>query len=192
MTAFPGISSNSPLASGSQTVDRFSDLSSEEFLKIIFTELQKQDPLAPNDSSKLLEQLSSIRSIQSDIELSGQLKSIVTQNQLASAGGLIGKVISGLDENAVRVMGEVVSVSRTRDGPVLNLKTGERVAFDQVDRMLAAPTPATDTGGGSGTPATPTTGGPSTDAGEPTTGGPSTDEGEPQTGGPSTDGGEEP
>ena len=36
---------------------RFNDMSSEEFMKIIFTELQQQDPFKPNDSSALLEQL---------------------------------------------------------------------------------------------------------------------------------------
>lgn len=124
---------------GGSTPNRLSELSSEEFLKIIFTELQKQDPLQPNDSSKLLEQLSSIRSIQSDIELSDQLKSIVTQNQLASAGAMIGNIVSGLDQDNKRVIGQVLSVSRTADGPILNLHNGKRVALDQVDEMTLPP-----------------------------------------------------
>ena len=37
--------------------NRFNELSSEDFMKIIFTELQQQDPFEPNDSSALLEQL---------------------------------------------------------------------------------------------------------------------------------------
>ena len=47
----------------------FSAMDSEEFVKIIFTELQNQDPFQPNDSSALLEQLNSIRSIESDMAL---------------------------------------------------------------------------------------------------------------------------
>ena len=38
-------------------------LGSEEFLKIILTELTSQDPLSPNDTSALLDQISTIRSI---------------------------------------------------------------------------------------------------------------------------------
>ena len=76
---------------------RFNDLSSEEFIKIIFTELQNQDPFKPNDSGALLDQLNSIRSIESDIDMSKRLQSIVSQNQLSTAGGLIGKRVAGLN-----------------------------------------------------------------------------------------------
>ena len=70
-------------------------LDSEEFLNIMFTELQNQDPFEPNDSSALLEQLNSIRSIESDMALTSQLESIVFQNQLAGASNLIGRYIQG-------------------------------------------------------------------------------------------------
>ena len=57
--------------SGTTTPNGFSALTSEQFIKVIFTELSKQDPLQPSDSSKLLEQLSSIRSIQAEPVASG-------------------------------------------------------------------------------------------------------------------------
>ncbi|HPO93794.1 MAG TPA: flagellar hook capping FlgD N-terminal domain-containing protein, partial [Phycisphaerales bacterium] len=140
-TAVTSLGSNS--STSGATPNRLSELSSEQFLKIIFTELQQQDPLQPNDSSKLLEQLSSIRSIQSDIELSDQLKSIVTQNQLASAGTMIGNYVSGLSIDNQRVIGQVVSVSRTSEGPVLNLHNGYRVKLDNIDEMTLPPLPST-------------------------------------------------
>ena len=116
--------------------DRFSELSSDEFLDIIFTELANQDPLQPNDSSALLEQLSSIRSIQSDIDLQERLSTLVTQNELSSAAGMIGKFISGLNETNHRVFGLVDSVSRTDQGTVLNLFSGERVSMEKVDEIV--------------------------------------------------------
>jgi flagellar basal-body rod modification protein FlgD len=122
--------------SGPVTKNAFSDLTSEEFVKIMFTELANQDPLKPNDSSALLEQMSSLRSIQSDIDLSSKLQSMVSQNQLAAAGGLIGKYISGISTGNLRVEGEVISVSRTNEGPVLNLDNGFRVRFENVDEMI--------------------------------------------------------
>jgi flagellar basal-body rod modification protein FlgD len=121
----------------------FSALNSEDFVRIMFTELSNQDPLKPNDSSALLQQMSSLRSIQSDIDLSTKLQTIVTQNQLAGAGGLIGKYVSGLAEDNTRVIGRVNSVSATSAGPVLNLDDGSRVLFSNVDQMLEhAPTPS--------------------------------------------------
>ena len=130
----------SALSGNSSTVaatgkDAFSDLTSEEFVRIMFTELANQDPLKPNDSNQMLEQLSSLRSIQSDLELSTKLETIVNQNQLASAGGLIGKYVSGITADGQRVVGEVVSVARTKDGPVLRLSNNFRVPFQNVDIM---------------------------------------------------------
>ena len=72
------ISANAAGAVGGSTgTNRFNELSSEDFLQIIFTELQQQDPFEPNDSSALLEQLNSIRAIESDIDLTKKLEDIV-------------------------------------------------------------------------------------------------------------------
>lgn len=117
----------------------FSDLSSEEFVQIILTELTKQDPLKPSDTSALLEQLSTIRSIESDLDLQQQLESVVTQNQLATAGSLLGKQISGFTADFRRVTGEVQSVTRGADGPILNLVGGSRVPFSNVDQFFNPP-----------------------------------------------------
>jgi flagellar basal-body rod modification protein FlgD len=116
--------------------NRFNELSSEEFMKIIFTELTNQDPLKPNDSSALLEQLNSIRSIESDAELTKQLSSIVTQNQLATAGGLIGREIQGLTEDANRVVGKVISVAREKNDVKLLLDSGWVVPMDSLEAIV--------------------------------------------------------
>lgn len=115
--------------------DAFSALTSEEFVKIMFTELSNQDPLKPNDSNALLQQMSSLRSIQSDIDLSEKLETLVTQNQMASASGLLGRLVSGISEENERVIGVAATVSRTDNGPVLTLDDGTRVPFSQVDEL---------------------------------------------------------
>ena len=93
-------------------------------MRIIFTELQQQDPFEPNDSSALLEQLNSIRAIESDIELTENLQDIVFQNQLATAGNLIGKTIEGLTATNDRVVGNVFAVVREGNDVTLQLDTG--------------------------------------------------------------------
>lgn len=113
-----------------------SGLSSDEFLKLIFTELGNQDPLQPNDTGALLEQIANIRSIQSDVDLVDRLGELVGQNELAAGAGLIGRVVSGRSEANERVTGAVHSVSRTQSGVVLNLDGGSRVPMSAVDRVL--------------------------------------------------------
>lgn len=122
-------------ASGSVTRNAFQDLTSESFVKVLFTELANQDPLKPNDSAALLEQMSSLRSIESDLKLSQKLDELVSRNEMASASGLLGRAVSGLDEQGGRVRGVVRSVSATDGGPVLTLRSGARVAFDSVDEV---------------------------------------------------------
>jgi len=122
--------------SAPEAPNAFSELSSDEFVKIIFTELQQQDPLKPNDTGALLEQLSTIRTIQSDLDLSTRLSTLVTQNELAGASGLIGKAVSGVSLDDYRVIGVVQSVTRTKEGAVLNLEGGSRVRMSNVDNIL--------------------------------------------------------
>ncbi|GIK19830.1 MAG: hypothetical protein DYG93_07945 [Leptolyngbya sp. PLA2] len=112
-------------------------LSPEQFFKVIFTELANQDPLQPNDTTALLQQLSTIRSIQSDMDLSDRMGQLVTQNEFVSGASLIGRHVSGLSESGSRVQGIVRSASRTDSGVVLKLDNGERVPVKRLDEVLA-------------------------------------------------------
>ncbi len=115
----------------------FSGLSSDDFMKIVLEELGQQDPLEPSDTGALLDQLASIRAIQADVDLESSLKSLVSQNELASATGMIGRVVSGVSETAQRTADVVISVSKTGDGPILNLANGQRVRIGQVDEVVS-------------------------------------------------------
>ena len=150
MTQIPA---TSPVDSALQStsVNRFSDMSSEDFIRIIFTELANQDPLAPNDSGALLQQISSIRSIESDMQLIEQLKSLVTENQLAAASNLIGKHVTGLTEFNDAVEGNVVSISREGDTIAIKLDNGYSIPFESIDTISQAvpkPTPGVGTNAG--------------------------------------------
>jgi flagellar basal-body rod modification protein FlgD len=126
---------SSPLAaSGENVQDRYSALTSGDFLKIMLQELSRQDPLKPNDTGALVEQMASIREIQSDLDMSKKLESVVSQSELASAGSLIGARVSGVTETGRRVTGVVDSVSRTADGPVLSIGPN-RLPFSRLDRI---------------------------------------------------------
>ena len=72
-------------ASTSVTGTGFSGLASSDFTKLIFEELTNQDPLAPNDTNALIQQIANIRSIQSDMDLSDRLGSLVSQQEFTAA-----------------------------------------------------------------------------------------------------------
>ncbi len=120
-------------------------LSSDAFFKLIFSELTNQDPLKPNDTNALLTQIANIQSIQSDTNLVDNLGKLVGQNELTAGAGLIGSTISGLSDTSQRVSGLVDSVSKGKNGVVLNLADGTRVPMKNVDLVLSG---GSDTGSG--------------------------------------------
>lgn len=108
-------------ANSTPQANGFAELNSGEFMKIILSELSNQDPLKPNDTAAILEQLSSIRSIESQVQLEDKLDSLVTQNSISSSTGMIGKYVKGMDENNNTVEGIVESLSIQDGKPVLNI-----------------------------------------------------------------------
>lgn len=148
MTTTSTIASSSDVLAGGLTAtsserNAYSALGSEQFLKLVLTQLSNQDPLQPNDSNALLEQLSNIRNIQSSVDMQDKLKSLVGQNELSSAATLIGRTVVGLNSSNQRVEGKVASISKTTDGAVLRLSTGESLSMSRLEQVREASAAAT-------------------------------------------------
>ena len=126
-------------SSGTQR-NAFANLESGEFVNILVKQLTSQNPTKPEDSSKILEQLSSIRNIESQMQLQEQLESLVGQNQVSRASGMIGKVVEGLDRQNNEVSGEVTAVRVKDDEAVLELDTGKRLSLDRVTMITGGAT----------------------------------------------------
>ena len=123
----------------STTPNGFSAMSSEDFMRIMFTQLANQDPFQPSDSSALLEQMNSIRSIESNIDLMDRLDTLVFENKLSSAANLIGKEVQGLTAGGNRVDGMVANVLRQGDDVVLELDTGWQLSIDSIEIIRERP-----------------------------------------------------
>ena len=135
MSQISGINTITPELQRSPS-NGFGEMTSEDFIRIMFTELANQDPFQPNDSSALLDQLNSIRSIESDIKLTAQLESLVFGNKMATAGNLLGRIVGGLSQTNDRVLGFVISVNRPGDVVFLALDTGDIIPFDNMETVV--------------------------------------------------------
>src|SRR4051812_47236168 len=96
-------------------------LNTDDFIKMMLTELQNQDPLNPAKNSDLMAQMSPIGQMQNNTQMKdlltnmGQnnsqiqdfLAGLTLQNQIGSAGNLIGKTVQGRDEKDEEVEGRV-------------------------------------------------------------------------------------
>jgi flagellar basal-body rod modification protein FlgD len=94
-----------------------------QFLNLMITELQNQDPLNPTDNAALLEQIGQLRSIGANDQLVSTLSSFSNTQELTTASSLIGKKVSGLDVKGDEVNGEVSSVSVKIDEKDRNKRT---------------------------------------------------------------------
>ena len=62
------------------------DLKAEDFIKMMITQLQNQDPMEPAKNEELLAQMSQIGQLESSTQLQDSLKSLVLQNNIGAAG----------------------------------------------------------------------------------------------------------
>jgi flagellar basal-body rod modification protein FlgD len=98
-------SSNSSSPATSSTPSGFAALTSQDFLKMLITELQNQDPTQPVSNTELLQQLSQMQALQSNVELNSTLTNFSTNQQISSGASFLGKVVSGNDSNQNPVSG---------------------------------------------------------------------------------------
>lgn len=121
-------------------------LKAEDFVKMMVTQLQQQDPMEPAKNDQLLAQMSQIGQLQSSTMLQESLTAMVQQNQLGSAAGLIGKTVQGLDAENAPIAGLVTSVRVEGNNVNLELDNGKSLALSRVTTIAPlTTTPATTT-----------------------------------------------
>src|SRR3954470_847828 len=119
-------------------------LKSQDFIKMMITQLQNQDPLQPTKNEELLAQMSQIGQLEASTDLQSSLKTLTLQNNLSAAGNLIGKNVTGQDERGKPMSGVVNSV-KVVDGAVsLELDNGKALSMSNVTGITAM-TPTTST-----------------------------------------------
>jgi flagellar basal-body rod modification protein FlgD len=148
--------SNSTQDTSAALSNSLGSLNLDDFLKMLLTELQNQDPLSPMDSSQMLTQIGQISQVGATQSLTDTLQSVLLGQNLNNATAMIGKTISGLADDGTNVTGKVDKVTIANNQPVLNI--GDKtVALKNVQAVL--PDNATNASAASAVPgAAPATG----------------------------------
>jgi flagellar basal-body rod modification protein FlgD len=108
------------------------NLKPTDFIKMMITQLQNQDPTQPMKNEDLLAQMSQIGQLETSTQLQTSLKSVTLQTQIGSASALIGKSVQGLDANGNPLNGTVNSVKVSGDSVDLQLDSGMSMALTNV------------------------------------------------------------
>ena len=82
-----------------------------DFIKMMVAELENQDPMDPMSNTEMLSQVSQIRSITSNDQLSASIGALTLGQALSTASSLIGKTVTGVNSLNQSVTGKVDKVT---------------------------------------------------------------------------------
>ena len=115
------------------------NLSSDDFFKLLITQLTNQDPMEPTSNEELLQQISSIRDIELSTTLTESLQRLAGQQQFGSASTLIGQYVTSVagSDGSVQA-GTVVAVKFDSQGlPRLQLSNGVELEMSQLASIVS-------------------------------------------------------
>ena len=120
------------------------ELGKEEFLQILMTQLQNQDPTQPMDDTQFISQMAQFSSLEQMMNMTKSIDTLV-QSQLISPvieySHMIGKEVSyqAIDQETGNELGntssKVVAVSQQDGWAVLELENGEKIYADAVTQV---------------------------------------------------------
>ncbi len=90
-----------------------------QFLQMMITELQNQDPLNPMQNSEIMQELGQMQQITASNKLTTTLDGVALGQSLSNATSLIGKQIDGIDDSGNPASGVVQKVSVLNNAPKL-------------------------------------------------------------------------
>ena len=112
----------------------FAGLTSSDFLELLVTEMQNQDPLEPMTNDQILTQLSSMRELEANQSLTQSIENLATGQNVTSAAALVGREITGLDASGSPVSGIVDSATVT-DGSATLVVGGDSLPLGNVQTV---------------------------------------------------------
>ncbi len=133
------LQSSSSSSSSSNPNNALTSLNLDQFLKLMVTQLQNQDPLNPTDNNQILQQISSMQQINSSSKLNSTLDSVLLGQNISSASTLVGKTIKGIDDQGNAVNGVVDKVTITNNIPYLHVGNNQ-VRLSNVGEIIGTPT----------------------------------------------------
>lgn len=113
-------------------------LGQEDFLKLITVQLANQDPMKPMEDTAFIAQMAQFTSLEQTSQLNREFAALRASSELSSAGGLIGRQVTVLNQNYEEVTGIVSAVDNTADIPRLVIDD-VLYPYTYVVRVAAAP-----------------------------------------------------
>ncbi len=132
MADVSGVSNSSgSSATGTSSSKSIADMTGQDFLKLLISELSNQDPFEPMKNKEILEQLSAIRELESNINMTEKFNTLIDTQKLVSATSLVGKTVLGYEAGGDLIQGVVQCVVMDETGTYLAIGDYE-MSLDKV------------------------------------------------------------
>src|SRR5580658_4176810 len=118
-------STTSTASTGASTAPAATNsLNYDDFLTLLMTELQHQDPTQPMDPGQMVSQLATVSEVGQAVQTNTTLSQMLTSNSLAQAEMMVGQTITSTDGKS---SGVVTSVTVSSSGATATLADGSQV-----------------------------------------------------------------
>jgi len=107
-------------------------LGMQEFLKILLTQLNYQDPMKPMDNQEFMAQMAQFSSLQQTQQLNKNIEQLISNQASLQSVGLIGRTVD-ITSSGGNITGRVSSLSLKGDAPLLSIVTTSGATIDNVD-----------------------------------------------------------
>lgn len=112
-----------------------SAISQDDFLKILLTQLNYQDPLKPLDNQQFLAQMAQFSSLEQSRQLNDKVDTLLAIQSTSQSVGLLGRTVN-LETDAGFTTGQVTTLTFQDGQPQLSVKVGDQtlngIALSQV------------------------------------------------------------
>jgi flagellar basal-body rod modification protein FlgD len=116
------------LAATASTAPKNATLGQEDFMKILLTQLQFQDPLKPMDNQEFMAQMAQFTSLEISRQQSDNTETLLAIQSASQALNLIGKEVE-VQTDGVAQIGIVKAVAFQGGVPVMTVQQGINGAF---------------------------------------------------------------
>lgn len=103
----------------------------QDFMKILLTQLNYQDPMKPMDNQQFMAQMAQFTTLQQTQQLNANIEKLVVNQAALQSVGLIGKTVS-IAQNTGSISGVVTSLNLTGDTPSLSIRTSSGAILDGI------------------------------------------------------------
>ena len=114
-------------------------LGQNDFLKLLSTQFQNQDPMKPMDDTAFIAQMAQFSSLEQTQTLTQQMTQLRATQDLTTANSYIGRLVTVDDGKNPQVTGNVTAVDASGSSPQLIIN-GQSYALSSVVRLEAGTT----------------------------------------------------